>query len=54
MLSIKFQASHGFIVRPCPKIKFQASEMAQHLKVLAAKPNNLSSIPGTYMMEGKN
>lgn len=28
--------------------------MAQLLKVLAAKPDDLSLIPGTHMVEGKN
>jgi hypothetical protein len=28
--------------------------MAQWVKLLAAKPNNLSSIPGTYMGERTN
>jgi hypothetical protein len=28
--------------------------MAQLLKVLAAKPDDLSSIPGTHVVEGKS
>ena len=31
-----------------------ASEMAQQVKVLASKPDNLSSIPETSVMEGEN
>jgi hypothetical protein len=29
-------------------------KMAQQIKVLAAKPDNLSSIPGTHNVEGEN
>jgi hypothetical protein len=29
-------------------------EMAQRAKVLATKPDDLSSIPGTYLVEGEN
>jgi hypothetical protein len=29
-------------------------KMSQQVKVLATKPDKLSSIPGIYMMEGKN
>lgn len=32
----------------------RASEMAQQVKALASKPNNLSSIPETSMVGGKN
>lgn len=32
----------------------RASKMAQWVKVLAAKPKYLSSIPETHMMKGKN
>jgi len=32
----------------------RVSELAQDLKVLAAKPNNLSSNPGPYKVEGVN
>lgn len=31
-----------------------ASERAQKVKVLAAKPHDMSSIPGTYVVEGEN
>lgn len=31
-----------------------ASEMVQQLGMLAAKPNNLTSTPGTSLMDGKN
>lgn len=29
-------------------------EMAQQVKVLAAEPDNPSSVPGTHTVEGKN
>lgn len=32
----------------------KASEMAQQVEALATKPENLSSISGTHMMEGAN
>lgn len=32
----------------------EASEIAQQVKALAAKPDNLSSIPERYMVEGEN
>jgi hypothetical protein len=35
------------------KFAFWAPEMAQQVKVLAAKPEDLSSIPGTHMV-GEN
>lgn len=31
-----------------------ASEMVQQLGMLAAKPNNLTSTPGTSLMDGEN
>lgn len=36
------------------KVKLWASEMAQRIKVFAAKAEDLSSIPGTYKAEGEN
>ena len=32
----------------------EAGKMAQGVTALAAKPDDLSSIPGTLMVEGKN
>ena len=32
----------------------RASEMVQQVKVLAAKPDDLSSIPGTHTVEREN
>lgn len=32
---------------------FRTGKVAQWVKALAAKPDNLSSIPGTLMVEGK-
>lgn len=31
-----------------------SGKMAQWVKILAAKPDNLSSIPGTHVVEGEN
>lgn len=31
-----------------------AGEMAQQVKGLATKPDDLSSVPGAYMVEGEN
>lgn len=36
------------------KEKNEACEMAQQVKVLAAKPDYLSLVHGTYIVEGKN
>ena len=36
------------------KISVLASEVAQHLKALAIKPDNLSLILGTNMVEAEN
>lgn len=30
------------------------AEMAQYIQPIAAKPNDLSSIPGIHMVEGEN
>jgi hypothetical protein len=35
-------------------VQLRAGEMTQRVKVLAAKPDNPSSIPGTYMVQGEN
>jgi len=50
-----------FLIQPkiaCPGMApprvWWADERAQMVKELAAKPSNLSSIPGTYVMEGEN
>lgn len=32
----------------------KASDMVQWLKMLAAEPDSLSSIPGTHVVEGEN
>lgn len=32
----------------------QSEEVAQLVRVTTAKPGNLSSIPGTYFVEGEN
>lgn len=39
-----------------PKLKncAGASEMAQRVKSLATKPNDLNLVPGTHMVEGEN
>ena len=37
-----------------PKMLSWAGEMAQSAKVLPSEPDNLSFIPGTYMVEGEN
>lgn len=31
-----------------------ASEMVQQVRMLAAQPNNLTSVPGTSLMDGEN
>lgn len=36
------------------KCRLQACELAQRIKVLATKPEDLSSIPGTLMVVGEN
>jgi hypothetical protein len=36
------------------KEELRAAEMAQRVKVLAAKLNDLSSIPGPHRIEGEN
>jgi hypothetical protein len=38
---------------PVSKKQTRAGEMAQWVKALAAKPDNLNSIPRTHMMEGE-
>lgn len=35
------------------KSKLETSKMAQWVKVLVAKPDNLSSVSGTHVVEGK-
>lgn len=37
---------------PISQKSVRASEMAQLARVLAAKPEDLSSIPGTHVLEG--
>jgi hypothetical protein len=43
------RAQHGVIDG-----RARISEMAQQVKVLAAKPDSLSSVPGTYKTEGEH
>jgi len=40
--------------RRSPSTSARAHEMAELVKGLAAKPDNLSSVPGTDMVEGEN
>lgn len=35
------------------KTSVEAIEMSERIKVLAAKSDDLSSVPGTYAVEGK-
>lgn len=47
--------SSGFSKRLCLQYKMKgACKMAEQVKVLAAKPQDLSSTPGSFMMEGEN
>lgn len=42
------------IGRPLSSVLLRAGKMAQRVEVLATKPDNLSSIPVTSMVEGEN
>ena len=46
--------SEAFSDYPFIKSFWEAGEMAQWVKVPAAKPDHLSSIPGTNMVEKEN
>lgn len=45
---------YAFILSTCKKGMNRDSEMDQLVNVLAAKRGDLSSIPGTHRVEGKN
>lgn len=54
MLSLVCYFNAGRAIVNTGKCGFRASEMAQLVGALAAKPDNLSSIPGVHKVDGEN